>query len=239
MQRMIGPAVVLAVLAAACTADGAGTSTTRAATTTVAATTDEPAATTMTMTGEAGGQGATTTTLSVPLDATPSQQEGPYYPVEKLDDRDNDMTQVEGLDGTAAGNVLLVEGRLLTTAGDSVNGAVVEMWQTDSNGIYLHPQDPGTDDRDPFFQFYGEAITDSDGSWRFRTIDPGYYEPRPRHLHVKVKTGDEVVLTTQIYFSDDPQAGGLDPLLVAGIGSGTDEDGAEMLVAEHVIVLDG
>jgi protocatechuate 3,4-dioxygenase beta subunit len=174
---------------------------------------------------------------ALPLPITPAQQEGPFYPVETLADQDNDLTVVAGLDGAPTGNVLILQGRLLTGGGAPVEGGVVEIWQVDSQGIYLHPGDPRTDDRDPYFQFSGRATVAADGTWTFRTIDPGYYEPRPRHIHVKVRLDDEVVLTTQIYFSNDPSAAGIDPLLVAAIGPGTDGEGIPVLIAEHRIVL--
>ncbi len=174
----------------------------------------------------------------LPLAATPSQQEGPYYPVQRFDDRDNDLTVIDGVDGSAAGNVLILNGTLLTTDGAPVVGGVVEIWQTDANGIYLHPGDPGVAERDAFFQGSGAATAATDGSWSFRTIDPGYYEPRPRHIHVKVHVDGQEVLTTQIYFSDDAQADDIDGRLVAEIVGGIDEQGASVLVADHRIVLE-
>ena len=172
------------------------------------------------------------------LAPTPSQQQGPYYPLERFDDQDNDLTVVDGLDGSSSGSVLVLNGVLLTTEGEPVEGGIIEIWQTDSNGIYLHPDDPGIADRDPFFQGSGMATAGADGSFSLRTIDPGYYEPRPRHIHFKVHVEGQDVLTSQIYFADDPQAAGIDERLVATIGRGTDEDGNAVLVAEHRIVLE-
>ena len=174
----------------------------------------------------------------IPLSATPSQQEGPYYPVQRFDDQDNDLTVIDGVDGSAAGNVLMLSGTLLTTDGAPVVGGVVEIWQTDANGVYLHPRAPGVADRDAFFQGSGAATTATDGSWSFRTIDPGYYEPRPRHIHVKVHVDGQEVLITQIYFSDDAQADAIDERLVADITNDIDDQGAPVLVAEHRIVLE-
>ena len=179
-----------------------------------------------------------TTTVSVDrsLVPTPSQQEGPFYPVSKPRDRDNDLTEINGESGVAGGQVLIISGLLVDTTGEPIQGATIEIWQTDENGIYLHPGDPGVDDRDPAFQGYGESITQSDGSWGFRTINPGYYEPRPRHIHLKVLMDGGVVLTSQVYFSDDPDAIGVDPALIAEVT--LDDDGAT-LVAEHLLVIDG
>ena len=85
-----------------------------------------------------------------------------------------------------------------------VAGAIIEIWQTDNNGIYLHPNDRGRARRDVNFQSYGEAVTAHDGSYHFRTIVPGRYEPRPRHIHVKVRLNGQEQLTTQFYFDNDP-----------------------------------
>ena len=100
--------------------------------------------------------------LTLPI--TPAQQEGPYYPVETLADQDNDLTVVASLGGAPTGNVLILQGRLLTGDGAPVEGGIVEIWQVDSQGIYLHPDDPGTDDRDPYFQFSGRATAAADGT---------------------------------------------------------------------------
>ena len=165
--------------------------------------------------------------------ATPSQPEGPFYPVEKPADRDSDLTVVAGQDRVATGEVLLLTGLLLDTAGEPVSGATIEIWQTDANGIYLHPDDPGIESRDAAFQGYGEATTDGSGGWTFTTVDPGRYEPRPRHVHVKVIVDGIEVLTTQIYFSDDPDAARLDEALVAEVAR---DDG--LLTAIHRLVLE-
>lgn len=182
---------------------------------------------------------ATTPTTAVAadesLDPTPSQQEGPYYPVSKPSDRDDDLTRIEGEPGVAGGQELVIGGLLLNTIGDPIEGATIEIWQTDENGIYLHPDDPAVDDRDPAFQGYGESITQADGSWSFRTINPGYYEPRPRHIHLKAHIDGVVVLVSQVYFSDDPDAAAIDPALIADVA--IDDDGST-LTAEHLLVVD-
>ena len=134
-------------------------------------------------------------------DVTPAQQEGPYYPVEFLPDRDSDLTQVAGQAQVAEGELLLLSGRVLRASGGPVENATVEVWQTDSGGAYMHPRDPATAERDLNFQFYGEALTAADGSYSFRTILPGQYEPRPRHIHFKVKLDGNTLLTSQFYFS--------------------------------------
>jgi len=155
---------------------------------------------------------------------TPPQGEGPYYPVDKLDDRDNDLTSVAGVNGSPTGQVVEFGGVVYDANGVPQPGVTVEIWQTDANGIYLHPNDPGTDQRDPDFQFYGESVTNAAGQYNFRTILPGRYEPRPRHIHVKVKLDGRELLTTQFYFADDPELAG--EAMLAQVG----EDGEQLII---------
>ena len=177
---------------------------------------------------------------------TPPQGEGPYYPVNKLDDRDNDLTILEGADGSPVGEVIEFAGKVYDAAGMPLPGVVVEIWQTDSGGVYLHPGDPGTNQRDVNFQFYGESVTEPDGSYSFRTILPGHYEPRPRHIHVKVKFDGQELLTTQFYFQGDPelagepmftQAGGDGEHLVINLEEGQDRNGMPILIGRRDVVL--
>lgn len=155
---------------------------------------------------------------------TPSQAEGPYYPVNKSADVDNDLVVLAGASGTPAGGILNLTGTIYDATGMPLSGLLIEIWQTDHNGIYDHPGDPSTDGRDRNFQFYGEAITAVDGSFTFRTIFPGKYEPRPVHIHYKVKADGQTLLTSQMYFEGDPdlEADGL----FAGLG-----DGVHLIVA--------
>jgi protocatechuate 3,4-dioxygenase beta subunit len=180
-----------------------------------------------------------------PVALTPSQQEGPYYPVEIPVDHDADLTVVGESEVVATGQPLMLEGVLLDAGGAPIEGAVVEIWQTDAFGVYLHPGDPGYADRDAAFQGFGASSTDAQGTWAFRTILPELYGGRPRHIHAKVKVDDETVLTTQIYFSggDIPSDGALeetgselDALLVE-VHAAADEDGTEVLTAHHLLVV--
>lgn len=141
---------------------------------------------------------------SAPLKLTPRQPEGPYYPTRKLADRDNDLTRV-GNGGSAQGKILVLSGRLVDERNAPIQSARIEIWQTDHRGIYMHPNDSGAADRDRDFQSYGEAITDEAGRFNFRTILPGVYGSRPRHLHVKIVPQQGSGLTTQLYFKGDPR----------------------------------
>lgn len=101
------------------------------------------------------------------------------------------------------GEALILYGQVVDVQGNAIPDAVVEIWQTDASGVYDHPQDPGTNNRDMTFQFFGQASTNENGWYAFRTIMPGRYEPRPRHIHFKVKQNENTLLTSQFYFSDD------------------------------------
>jgi protocatechuate 3,4-dioxygenase beta subunit len=140
------------------------------------------------------------------LATTPSQTEGPYYPVDKLADRDNDLTRV-GEGGRARGTPLVLSGKLVNQRNTPINAARIEIWQADDGGAYMHPNDSKTQQRDKAFQFYGEATTDGDGLFSFRTIMPGLYGDRPRHIHLKVVPKAGASLTTQLYFAGDERLG--------------------------------
>lgn len=136
------------------------------------------------------------------LPLTPAQAEGPYYPVSKLADTDADLTRI-GAGPPATGEVLVLDGKVVDPTGKPFQGARVEIWQTDHQGIYMHPGDERTRKRDMAFQFYGEALTDAAGVFRFRTIMPAQYPGRPRHIHMKVTPSGGKTLTTQVYFKGD------------------------------------
>lgn len=140
---------------------------------------------------------------------------------------------------------LLLQGQVTDTDGNPIEGAVVEIWQTDANGIYNHPEDSDVSELDVDFQYFGTAVSDIDGYYAFLTIKPGEYEPRPVHIHFKVKIEGETVLTSQFYFvedfeTDDGEAlfgEGGDTLLLA-IEDSEDEDGNLLRVATGNIILD-
>ncbi len=136
-------------------------------------------------------------TASTPADVgqLPAPAAAPE-PAQRLIDRYEGASETNG-------DVLFLFGQVLDTRGDAVPNALVEIWQTDAGGVYDHPGDPGTADRDRSFQFFGSTPVDAAGWYAFRTIVPGRYEPRPRHIHYKVKQEGETLLTSQFYFSDD------------------------------------
>ncbi len=213
------------ILMAAC---GAGDGT---ATGSVAS--DLPAAT---VAAPASDNGASDGAVEV-LAYTPSQQTGPYYPVEKPADRDSDLVALAGAAGDPAGQVVAFGGTVYDAAGQPLEGITIEIWQTDASGVYDHPRDPGTATRDRNFQFYGEATTGPDGAYAFRTLMPGEYEPRPRHIHVRVRRGDTQLLTTQFYFAGEIDLRGADGLLLIDAQPLVEEDGRTILSGQRDIFL--
>ena len=131
---------------------------------------------------------------------TPADYEGPFYPVTQQQDIDNDLIQVKGQTGVAAGDILNLSGMAVSTGGEPRAGVIIEIWQTDPQGRYKHPGDSTPGERDPHFQYWGAAITDTDGTFFFRTLIPGAYNPRPAHIHYKVLQDGKTILTSQIYF---------------------------------------
>ena len=136
---------------------------------------------------------------------TPRQTEGPFYPDRLPLDRDNDLIIVSNSLTPAVGVVTNLTGRILDARGNPVKGAVIEIWQVDGNGAYLHSGDRAGGNRDKNFQGFGRFETGSAGAYRFRTIKPVPYPGRTPHIHVKVKKGDRELLTTQVYVKGHPQ----------------------------------
>lgn len=137
---------------------------------------------------------------TTPLAPTPSQSEGPFYPVALPADHDADLLRTGALN-YSQGQVAWVEGTLLDVDGVPVNGAEVQIWQCDAQGHYHHPGDGGR--ADPAFQGFGRTVVGRDGRYRFRTIRPAAYSGRTPHIHFKVVLGPHHLLTTQMYVEGD------------------------------------
>jgi protocatechuate 3,4-dioxygenase beta subunit len=130
---------------------------------------------------------------------TPRQTEGPFYPDRLPLDTDNDLLIVNDSITPAVGKVTHLTGRVLDLKGNPVNNAVVEIWQCDAKGVYLHTRDSSRKERDKNFQGFGRFLTNSKGEYYFRTIKPVPYPGRTPHIHFKVKKGGKELLTTQCY----------------------------------------
>jgi protocatechuate 3,4-dioxygenase beta subunit len=104
----------------------------------------------------------------------------------------------------AIGEVTYVSGRILGPSGDPIRNAVVEIWQCDQNGAYLHSKTGNADKRDPNFQGFGRFVTGSRGEYLFRTIKPVPYPGRCPHIHYAVKMKGHEKWTTQCYIKGHP-----------------------------------
>jgi protocatechuate 3,4-dioxygenase beta subunit len=96
-------------------------------------------------------------------------------------------------------------GRILDSSGSPIRNALVEIWQCDANGAYLHAGTANDDKRDKNFQGFGRFLTGSGGEYYFRTIKPVAYPGRTPHIHFAIKVPGEEKLTTQCYIRGEPR----------------------------------
>jgi protocatechuate 3,4-dioxygenase beta subunit len=143
---------------------------------------------------------------------TPRQDEGPFY-LNSYDrtrpvPHSHDLTAVPGASGLPEGEIILVKGQVTDQACRPLKGAMVEIWQANARGRYVHVSDPNPAPKDPNFLGFGEAITDENGMFSFKTIKPGSYPIgpsliRPPHIHFKVTSGLNLPFITQMYFAGE------------------------------------
>src|SRR5207237_3124065 len=133
------------------------------------------------------------------LARTPRMTEGPFYPPKLPLDTDNDLIIVNNSITPAVGEITHLGGKVLDANGSPLRNVLVEIWQVDANGVYLHTADSSRRKRDENFQGSGRFLTSSSGEYYFRTIKPVQYTGRTPHIHFKLgRTGKEL-LTTQCY----------------------------------------
>ena len=135
------------------------------------------------------------------LTRTPAQIEGPFYPDRLPLDTDNDLLVINDTITPAVGEVTHLTGKVLDAKGNPVRNALVEIWQCDAKGVYIHSKDsePKKTEQDKHFQGFGRFLTGSTGEYYFRTIKPVPYTFRTPHIHFKVKQGKKELLVTQCY----------------------------------------
>ncbi len=149
------------------------------------------------------GGAAVATVLSTPIQAqqlapTPEcrdgdeptlrQTEGPFF-------KSRSPERFDLREPKPRGTPIEISGRVLTRACKPVSRAVVDLWHADGAGDYDNKG----------FRYRGHVFTDADGRYRFLTIVPAVYPGRTRHFHLKVQGGGGPLLTTQLYFPDEPQ----------------------------------
>ncbi|WP_255453602.1 hypothetical protein [Novosphingobium sp. Gsoil 351] len=151
---------------------------------------------------------------------TPNELLGPFYPVRKPTDRDADLTHIAGRQGQATGQVLELSGRVLSTSGEPVPDARIEVWQANAAGRYRHPSDTTGLPLDPNFEGFCQIATDRTGGFKILTVKPGGYPGgrrgfRTPHIHFDI-TGRVERLVAQMYFPGEP-TNATDQLLLANI----------------------
>lgn len=141
-----------------------------------------------------------------------SELTGPVYGRESLGPLDADLTRNGAKDGEPLGERIIVAGRVLDEEGRPLPETLIEIWQANAAGRYIHKVDQHAAPLDPNFFGAGRCVTDAEGCYRFTTIKPGAYpwgnHPnawRPNHIHFSL-FGPSLAtrLVTQMYFPGDP-----------------------------------
>ena len=136
---------------------------------------------------------------------TPRMTEGPFFPDKLPLDTDNDLLVITDAVDPADGEVTWLSGRIPDATGSPLRNALVEIWQVDGHGAYLHSRTGNAENRDTRFQGYGRFVTGTDGGYGFRTIKPMPYPGRTPHIHLRISRGGERLLTTQCFVKGHPQ----------------------------------
>ncbi|MGI9394805.1 MAG: protocatechuate 3,4-dioxygenase subunit beta [Boseongicola sp.] len=144
---------------------------------------------------------------------TLGEETGPVFGHDNLGDLDDDLIRNFAASGESAiGPRIIVHGRVVDENGQAVPGALLEVWQANAGGRYRHKNEGYIAPLDPNFGGCGRMITGRDGSYEFRTIQPGPYpwpngpnDWRPAHIHFSI-FGHAFAqrLVTQMYFEGDP-----------------------------------
>ena len=170
----------------------------------------------------------------IPLAHTLSELAAPVYGHDRIGELDHDLTRNARVNGEPIGERIVVAGRVMDERGRPVRDTLVELWQCNAAGRYVHKVDAHDAPLDPNFLGAGRCITDKDGRYRFLTIKPGAYpwgnHPnawRPNHIHFSL-FGEFFAsrLVTQMYFPGDPLMA-FDPIL-----QGTPEGARDGMVAK-------
>lgn len=152
-----------------------------------------------------------------PVDPHEIERWSPCFGNQDVDPLDADLTVAQS--GAPIGERIIVTGRVVDGTGRPVAGQLIEIWQANAAGRYLHEGDQHPAPIDPNFTGTGRCLTGADGTYRFLTIKPGPYPWRnhdnawrPAHIHFSVfGTAFTQRLVTQMYFPGDPLCA-LDPI---------------------------
>jgi len=146
----------------------------------------------------------------ITIPQTISEITGPVYGHSDVRPEEADLTRQHA--GEPLGERIIVTGRLLDEAGRPVPNSLVEIWQCNAAGRYIHAVDQHPAPLDPNFTGAGRCVTDANGVYRFVTIKPGAYPWgnhlnawRPAHIHFSLLGPSFLTrLVTQMYFPGDP-----------------------------------
>lgn len=139
------------------------------------------------------------------LTLTPKQTQGPFYPDKMPLDTDNDLIIINDSLTPAVGTIAHLRGKVMDARGNAIPNALVEIWQVDVNGVYLHGKGGPRAKLDSNFQGYGKFLTDSKGRYYFRTLKPSPYSGRTPHIHFAISHQGRRKLTTQCYVRGEPR----------------------------------
>ena len=169
----------------------------------------------------------------VPLKHNLEKLTGPVFGHEAVRELDSDLTQNGRRGGEPLGERIVVTGNVTDEAGRPLRNTLIEIWQANAAGRYIHKVDQHAAPIDPNFFGGGRCVTDGEGRYRFLTVKPGAYPWgnhsnawRPNHIHFSL-IGPTIAsrLVTQMYFPGDPLLA-LDPIF-----QGTPEKARQRLVS--------
>ena len=137
---------------------------------------------------------------------------GPVYGHEAVGPLDSDLTKNARKNGEPIGERIIVAGRVVDENDRPIPDVLIEIWQANACGRYVHEADQHDAPLDPIFLGAGRCVTDASGRYEFRTIKPGAYPWRnhhnawrPNHIHLSLFGTDfSNRLVTQMYFPGDP-----------------------------------
>jgi protocatechuate 3,4-dioxygenase beta subunit len=141
-----------------------------------------------------------------------SELTGPVFGREAIRKYDNDLTKNGITNKEPLGERIVVAGKVTDELGRPARNVMIEIWQANAAGRYIHKLDQHNAPLDPNFFGAGRCLTDAEGNYKFYTIRPGAYpwgnHPnawRPSHIHFSL-IGKNIIsrLVTQMYFPGDP-----------------------------------
>jgi protocatechuate 3,4-dioxygenase beta subunit len=119
--------------------------------------------------------------------ATLPSATGPYF-------KPHSPERGDFIDAKSDGHLITLEGRVLSRSCRPVAHVLLDLWHADQDGLY-----------DDGFRYRGHIYSDTQGRYKFHTIEPAVYPGRTRHFHFKVQAPGKSVLTTQLFFPREPR----------------------------------